>query len=52
MNIYTQAADSGTTGAIDLQREYWAIKDSSSKIQLSLLHKLHEVVLEINRDKL
>ena len=41
----TNSTDSVTTDAIDLQREYWAIKDSLSQIQLSLSHKLNEVTL-------
>ena len=45
----TNSADSGTTDAIDLQREYWAIKDSLSKVQLSPSHKLNEVALGINK---
>ena len=41
----TNSTDSVTTDAIDLQREYWAIKDSLSKVQLSPSQKLNEVAL-------
>ena len=45
----TNSTDSVTTDAIDLQREYWAIKDSLSNGQLSPSHKLNEVALGINK---
>lgn len=48
----TAAEPSNSTDAIDasdLQREYWTIKDSLSKIQLSSSLKLNEVALGINK---
>ena len=45
----TNSTDSVTTDAIDPHREYWAIKDSLSKVQLSPSHKLNEVALGINK---